>query len=346
FHTEFLGNKVRATVVMNGEKSWLDVNGQIRDLSKEDLADQQVSRHQDRVTNLTPLLTDKGFTFASLDDIKVDGRLARGIKVSYKGQPDTSLYFDKENGLLVKYAYHAKKSADMKEKLHETILSDYREPDLASADEAVLREAKMDVTGPALVALLRKQTPSMAALEQARALIRKLGDDAFKAREKASKDLVALGAIAIPLLREAVKDDDREVARRARDCLQRIGEQSSKAQVSAAIHLLGLRKPAGAAEALLNYLRDGDVDLANEVRASLFAVAHHDGKPDSTLLQALNDKDVARRKAAEAALGKDGGVYAKQPGRQLFPRTHKMAMKHKSWVDGKLEMELETSDYQ
>ena len=38
--------------------------------------------------------------------------------------------------------------------------SDYRVPDLASADEKILREAKSDVSGPALLAFLRQRTPS------------------------------------------------------------------------------------------------------------------------------------------------------------------------------------------
>jgi hypothetical protein len=321
-------------------------NGRVQDLGKDEIDSQRITRHQDRVTDLTPLLTDKGFTFASLPDSKVEGRAAAGVKVSYKDQPDTSLYFDKETGLLVKYAYRAKLSNDKKEVLHETILSDYRVPDLAAADEKILREAKCGVTGSALVSLIRTQTPNAESLAKVKTLIGKLGDDAFRVRERVSAELVNAGPIAIPLLREAAKDDDREVARRARECLQKIGEDSSKTRVSAAIRLLGLRKPEGAAEVLLNYLPSADPETALEVRAALFAVAQRDGKPNAVLMRALEDKDPSRRQAAAAALGKDGGAYARQPGRRLFGPTPKIALKHKSYLDGKLEMEIETSDYQ
>ncbi len=341
-----LGTKSRATIVINGDKSWVEVNGQVNDFSKEDLDSQRASRHQDRVTGLTALLTDKGFTFAPLPDVQVDGRPARGLKVSYKGQPDTSLYFDRETGLLVKYAYRAKMSGDEKEALHETVLSDYREPDLASADEKVLRQAKIDGTGPALLDFIRKQTPSAASLDRVRSLIRKLGDEDFKVREQASADLAALGAVAIPLLREAAKNDDREVARRARECLQQVGEQAGKATVGAAVRLLGLRRPDGTAEVLLNYLPDADAGIAEDVRAVLFAIGQQEGKPDPALVAALEDKNALRRAAARAALGKDGGIYARQPGRRLFLRPHKISLKHRSWIDGKLQMELESSDYQ
>jgi hypothetical protein len=344
FRLEVAGAKMNATLVVDGDKSWREIDGQFDTPSKEEIEEQRVSRHQDRVTGLTALLSDKGFTLAALDDIKVDGRPARGIKVSYKGQPDTRLYFDKESGFLVKYAYRAKKAGNGREALHETARSDYREPDLASTDEKILREAKIDATGPALVAFLRKQTPDAAVVERVRSLIGKLGDDAFSVRERASKDLIDLGTAAVPLLRRAAKDDDREVARRARDCLRQIGAPKGKETLAAAVRLLGLRKPPGAAEALLNYLPGAEMDL--DVRAALYAIARQDGKPDPVLIQALDDKDPARRAAAAAALGKDGGTYAKQPGRRLFFQPPKLARIHRGWIDGTLQMEMEMLDYQ
>jgi hypothetical protein len=115
--------------------------------------------------------------------------------------------------------------------------------------------------------------------------------------------------------------------------------------MSAAIRLLGLRKPEGAAEVLLNYLPSADAEVAREARAALFAMAMRHGKPDPVLVRALEDKDARRREAA-AALGKDGGAYARSPGRRLFGPTPKIARKHKGLIDGKVEMELETTDYQ
>ncbi|HEY7155930.1 MAG TPA: hypothetical protein VH575_18345 [Gemmataceae bacterium] len=334
------------TVVVNGDKSWANVNGQVHDFGKDEIAEQQISKYVDQVTALAPLLADKGFTLAPLAGIKVNSRPAAGLKVSCKGQPDISLYFDNETSLLIKYAYRAKRSGEKKEVLHETILSDYREPDLASADEKVLHAAKMDVTGPALLEFVRKQTPSKKALERVRLLIGKLGDEAFRVREQASKDLVAAGPVAIPLLREATKNKDAEVVRRARECLRQLGEQSGKAPVSAAVRLLALRRPEGAAETLLNYLPAADADVANEVRAALFTLAHADGKPDPVLVEALRDKDQRRRAAAAAALGEDGGSYARQPGRRVIPRPFKIARKRVSYVDGKLDVEIETTEQQ
>ena len=281
--------RITATVVMDGDKSWRDINGRIETLSKEEIDSQKASKHQDRVTGLTALLSDKGFTLTALEDTKVDGRSARGVKVSYKGQLDTILFFDKESGFLVKYTYRAKKSSDMKEELHETVLSDYREPDLAAADEKVLRETKLDVTGPALLEFVRKQTPNPELLEKIRALIRKLGDENFSVREQASKDFLTLGAVAVPLLREAAKSEDREVARRA-GVFATDRKPVRQADGYAAVCLLGLRQPAGIVEVLLQYLPGADAEAASEVRAVLFAVAHSGGKPDPILVKALEDK--------------------------------------------------------
>ncbi|MGH7170109.1 MAG: HEAT repeat domain-containing protein [Gemmataceae bacterium] len=338
--------RLRYAVVFDGDKSWRVFNGQIQNFDKEDLASLRISEYVDRVTELADLLTDKGFTFAQLADAQVEGRPARGLKISCKDRPDISLYFDKKTGLLVKYSYRAPRFGGAKEVLHETVLSDYREADLASADEKLVREAKSDVTGPALLAFLRKRTPTSANLDRTRALIAKLGDDAFEVREQASRDLIALGAIAIPFLRKATKNNDREIVRRARECLQTIGEERSKVRIAAVIRLLGLRKPEGAAEVLLNYLSSADADVAKETRAALYAVALAKREPDPVLLRALDDKNPLRRRAAAAVLGKDGGAYARQPGRRLFATMPKRPRKHKTWIDGKLDIEMESFDYQ
>jgi len=346
FDHELGGSKTQVKVVLDGDNSWSAIDGRIVDFRQEEIEWVRGAMYRGRVKELTALLTDKGFTLAPSAESLVEGRPAHGIKVSSKGRPDISLYFDKETGLLVKYAYRTKKIDDGNEALFETVLSEYRLPDLASADEKILRAATIGVSGPALVAFLRRQTPDRSAQERIRVLIRQLGDDVFRVREKASKDLAAFGSIAIPFLRAAAKSDDPEVVRRAQDCLQQIGEWSGERQIRAAIRLLGLRKPEGAAEVLLNYLSGGDAILADEARACLFAVASKEDKSEPALLQGLHDNDASRRQATEAALGKDGGTYARNPGRRLFAPPRQIAKKHIIWMDGKLYLEMETSDYQ
>src|SRR5262249_46855062 len=158
-------------------------------------ASMERSLYVDRVTSLVPLLKDKSFTLKALGESKVEDRPALGVQVSSTGHPDVSLYFDRDNGLLVKYAYPDRDPATNKDALHEIYFSDFREPDLSAPDEQALKNAGLAVTGPALLEFLKHQTPG-ADRDRIKALIRQLGDDSFEVRQKASDDLVALGSAA------------------------------------------------------------------------------------------------------------------------------------------------------
>jgi hypothetical protein len=174
-------------------------------------------------------------------------------------------------------------------------------------DEQTLRDARMAADGPALVEFFRKRTIKDVDPTQLKLLVRQLGDDSFEVREKASAQLVQLGATAVPYLKEALKDPDVEIVRRAEDCLKRVGEGSTGALVDAAARLLAARKPEGAAEALLGYLPFAEDDVAaDEVRSALAALALRDGKLEPILVQALADKVAARRAAAAVALLRTG----------------------------------------
>jgi hypothetical protein len=131
----------------------------------------------------------------------------------------------------------------------------------------------------------------------------------------------------LPPLREAAKSDDLEVARRAERCLARIDQRSEAATAAAVVRLAALKRPDGAAEALLAYLPAADEPAAREVVAALALLAQRDGKPDPALVKALESKDPVVRRAAEAALGKDEGKFLDQPGRRLPLRGLKMPMK-------------------
>jgi len=339
---------VTITQVMDGKKGWRNTNGQVQDLTEAELAEARKSRHIDRVTALVALLKDKdAFTLTSLGESRVNDRPVRGVKVSAKGEQDVSLYFDKANGLLLKAEYQDKALGSDKRVKHEMIYSDYREASLTEADERLLRAAGLPADGPALVERLRKAGPAGHTAEQIKALIRQLGDDSFEQREKATAELVRVGAAAIPYLREAARSSDVEVRRRAVKCLERIGEQKEDRTAGAMVRLLAVRKPKGAVEALLEFLpRAGDEELAREVKAALAALAAAGGKPHPALVKALDDRDPARRAAAAAVLGKDGGAYLKQPGRRLYLPGLKLAMKAVIYAEGKKSMEREYSEVQ
>jgi HEAT repeat protein len=181
------------------------------------------------------------------------------------------------------------------------------EPDEAARDEKALVAAKVGTDGPALVEFFRKRAGSEATRARARELIKQLGDDSFDVREKASQELAALGRPALPALTDATKSPDAEVARRAADCVRQIENDAGPVLAAAALRRLAARKPAGAAEVLLDYLpaADGE-EVAEQVRATLAALAVRDGKADPALVKALADAAPERRAAAGEALCRGG----------------------------------------
>ena len=67
--------------------------------------------------------------------------------------------------------------------------------------------------------------------------------------------------------------------------------------------LIALRRPAGAAEAIIGFLPfTDDPLLLNEIQAALDAVVVTDGKTDPAAVRALDDHFAVRRGAAAEAL--------------------------------------------
>jgi hypothetical protein len=87
--------------ILNGDKGWESAGGAFREMTKQRVAEVQEEAYVYWLATLTPLLKD-GFDLAPLPESKVEGKPAVGIKVSARGRPDASLYFDKDTGLLVK----------------------------------------------------------------------------------------------------------------------------------------------------------------------------------------------------------------------------------------------------
>jgi hypothetical protein len=134
-------------------------------------------------------------------------------------------------------------------------------------------------------------------------LVRQLGDDQFKVRETASHQLVSIGPRARPYLQAAVKDEDPEIARRARECLRRIGEGATSSVVAAAVRVLAKEKPPEAVAVLLAYLPAAEDAVVSEaVRHALSTLAVRGGKAEPALLAALTDKSAVKRAASAVAL--------------------------------------------
>ena len=149
--------------------------------------------------------------------------------------------------------------------------------------------AGLSTDGPALVDFFRHRAHTEADGEHLHALVGKLGDPASAVRDRSAAELVGWGSLAVPVL-QAVNDlDDQEAAGRARKCLQWIEGSSSATLPVAAARLLAVRKPAGAADALLAYLPLADNKTVLEEIAIACEVAYNEGKPEAALIRALKD---------------------------------------------------------
>jgi HEAT repeat protein len=178
-------------------------------------------------------------------------------------------------------------------------------------DEKILAEAKVGRDGLSLLQFVRQRTLTDDNRRMVEGLIRLLGDDAYAKREQASRELVALGPVALPLLRQAATSSDAEVKRRAKSCIERIQASASNALMAAVIRLIAARKPPTAAEVLLAYVPFADEGLVvEEVRSALAAVTLRDGRAERVVLEALRDKVSARRAAAAEALCRAGAFGA------------------------------------
>jgi HEAT repeat protein len=173
--------------------------------------------------------------------------------------------------------------------------------------------------GPALLAVVRDHTLTPEIQRKIKEQIGKLGDDDYSIREAAGKQLFDLGRMTLPQLREASKNRDLELSRRARDLIEKLERQPSRSLPAAAARLLALRKPEGAAEALLAYLPLAEEDnRSEEITNALALLALRDGKLDAGLVRTLSGDLPEFRAVAAEALVQGGGKEGRAAVRKLL----------------------------
>jgi hypothetical protein len=119
------GQKSRIVAVRNGNKGWIKINDDTREMESEELDRARDECYAGWVACLLPL-KDDAFDLRPLGEVNIDKRPAMGVAVSRKNCPDVNLYFDKESGLLVKTTCPVKEN-DRTALTEETILKDYGE---------------------------------------------------------------------------------------------------------------------------------------------------------------------------------------------------------------------------
>jgi HEAT repeat protein len=200
---------------------------------------------------------------------------------------------------------------------------------LPAGDDEAQRKALRDawagwwrkIDGPALVDEFRARTLDPSEKPKVAELIKQLGDGNYRVREKASNALVSMGAKVLADVRAATTDADGERARRADDVVGRINSSPTKRVPGGTARLAALRRPDGAAEAMLGFLpyADDDDGMVAEVKSALTTLAlDPNGKPESALLKALGDPAPVRRAAAAEALARGGGLSVRPAVKKLL----------------------------
>ena len=135
---------------------------------------------------------------------------------------------------------HARRLArqGLREEVLQTLLDQYSEPLFApeglivlahftrdAIDEAVLLDVFPEPKKLVRTALVVLQGVDPRLQDRARALVKKLGDSVPQAREAAESRLFELGSVAVPVLEDALRDNDLEIVFRAERLLLRLNRQ-------------------------------------------------------------------------------------------------------------------------
>jgi hypothetical protein len=186
-------------------------------------------------------------------------------------------------------------------------------------DEKLLKDAGYKLDAPDLLEFFRKRTFSADDQQRAAKLAGQLGNEQYEVRENASQELIKLGPLARPYLREALQSRDIEVKRRAKECLDTIDGGSEPALVVAAVRVLAAKAQPGAAAVVMNYLHwTPNDDVQEDVIVALLQIVEREGKVDAVVAAALSDKSAARRGAAALAVGRSGSAEQRKELRKLL----------------------------
>src|SRR5579871_2212159 len=179
-----------------------------------------------------------------------------------------------------------------------------QEETAAVEDEALFHRAGLASDGPALIAFFQARARTEIDREELHRLLQRFVEGSAAERVPALSELIGLGPLALPVLRQTANDlDHPEAALRAQHVLPWLEGASSHKLLAAAARMLAQRKPEGAAAGLLLYLPYADdPEVLMAIHNALQAVAAPTGKPDPALLQGLNDRMGVRRAAAGVAL--------------------------------------------
>jgi hypothetical protein len=114
------------TLVLDKDKGWMkDDAGKVREMTKDELKNQQSDTKAGWIASLLPL-KDKAFVLESIPGVQVGKKPTAGVSVTRADYPTVKLYFDKESGLLVKSEYEAFSGEKKRKVLTEIIYQNFK----------------------------------------------------------------------------------------------------------------------------------------------------------------------------------------------------------------------------
>jgi hypothetical protein len=127
YHMNLGGKNATRIEVITKDAGWLSMNGKVRSLTADQLAEIYEGMEAEKAVNLLAL-KGPGYQITPLDESLVANRPAVGIKVARAGHRDVLLYFDRDRGYLVKMQMRTKGMGGG-EVEQETLYADYHDYD-------------------------------------------------------------------------------------------------------------------------------------------------------------------------------------------------------------------------
>jgi hypothetical protein len=120
------GQDVGITQIVNGKKGWQGTGGDLDDMDKDSLAEATEQTYGATLTDLRGL-NSPSVKLTALGESKVDGKPVVGVRASSEGHRDISLFFNKDDGMLVKSESKGKDPMTGNEFKAESLFSDYKD---------------------------------------------------------------------------------------------------------------------------------------------------------------------------------------------------------------------------
>jgi hypothetical protein len=145
------GQTFRVVNVLGGDRGWLKLGDNVKDMGKDELAEAREQQHAGWVASLAPLVHPKGYTLAPAGELLVNDKPTLGVKVSVNGHRDVTLYFDKDIGLLARYDSTVTDEGSGREVTQEVTPTDYKtvQGTKQSGKFVIRRDGKLFMEGEA-----------------------------------------------------------------------------------------------------------------------------------------------------------------------------------------------------